>query len=67
MAETNGIALDTLRILVEQAGLRLSDTELTQMQAMYDFYREDVQALHELDLGMDDLAVTFPPQWDPES
>ncbi len=67
MAETNGIALETLRILVEQAGIRLTDAELAPMKAMYDFYREDVQALHELDLGMDDLAVTFPPQWDPES
>ena len=66
MAEAEGISLDNLRVLAEQVGLSLTGTELEQLKSMYDFYRQDVQSLHDIDLGMGDLAVVFPPQWDPE-
>jgi hypothetical protein len=66
MAEAEGISLDNLRVLAEQVGLSLTGTELEQLKSMYDFYRQDVQSLHDIDLDMGDLAVVFPPQWDPE-
>jgi hypothetical protein len=66
MAEAEGISLDNLRVLAEQVGLSLTSTELEQLKSMYDFYRQDVQSLHDIDLDMGDLAVVFPPQWDPE-
>jgi hypothetical protein len=66
MAEAEGISLDNLRVLTEQVGLSLTSTELEQLKSMYDFYRQDVQSLHDIDLDMGDLAVVFPPQWDPE-
>ena len=66
MAEAEGISLENLRVLTEQVGLSLTGTELEQLKSMYDFYRQDVQSLHDIDLDMGDLAVVFPPQWDPE-
>lgn len=66
MAEAEGISLDNLRVLTERVGLSLTGTELEQLKSMYDFYRQDVQSLHDIDLDMGDLAVVFPPQWDPE-
>lgn len=66
MAEAEGISLEDLRVLTEQVGLSLTSTELEQLKSMYDFYRQDVQSLHDIDLDMGDLAVVFPPQWDPE-
>jgi hypothetical protein len=66
MAEAAGISLDNLRVLAERVGLSLTGTELEQLQSMYDFYRQDVQSLHDIDLDMGDLAVVFPPQWDPQ-
>ena len=66
MAAAAGISLENLRVLAEQVGLSLTSTELEQLKSMYDFYRQDVQSLHDIDLDMGDLAVVFPPQWDPE-
>jgi hypothetical protein len=64
MAETAGISLENFRVLVERVGLSLSHEELVSLKPMFDFYAEQVQQLHELDLGAEDLAVVFPPGWD---
>lgn len=64
MGEATGISLDHFRVLVEQARLNLSSEELASLKPMYDFYVAQVQRLHELDLGAEDLAVVFPPVWD---
>jgi len=65
MAETAGIALDNLRVLVERAGLSLTSEALTALKPMFDFYAEQIRCLHEVDLGAEDLAVAFDPGWDP--
>jgi hypothetical protein len=67
MAESHGIAFEHFRILVARTGLRLSDAELTALQPMFDFYAEQIQKLHEVELGAEELAVTFLPHWDPQS
>jgi hypothetical protein len=67
MAETTGISLDSFRVLADRAGLTLSIEELVALKPMYDFYTEQVRQLHEIDLGAEDLAVVFPPAWDPQS
>ena len=66
MAEFHGISLEHFRILVARAGLYLSDAELTALQPMFDFYTEHLQKLHEVELGVEELAVTFLPHWDPQ-
>jgi hypothetical protein len=67
MAETPGISLENFRVLVERAGLHLSDAELTALQPMFDFYAAQIDKLHEVELGAEELAVTFLPHWDPQS
>lgn len=61
MSEPEGISMDAFRILTERAGLHLSAEELTNLKPMYDFYVPLVQALHEVELDAEDLAVTFNP------
>ena len=61
MSEPTEISLDAFRVLVERAGLRLHDEELAALKPMYDFYAPLVQALHEVELDAEDLAVTFLP------
>jgi hypothetical protein len=65
MTEPRGISLEHFQILVERAGLRLSDAELRALQPIFDFYAEHIQKLHEVELGAEELAVTFLPHWDP--
>jgi hypothetical protein len=66
MAESHGISFEHFRVLVARAGLRLSDAELAALQPMFDFYAEYVQKLHEVELGEEELAVTFLPHWEPQ-
>jgi hypothetical protein len=67
MTDSSGISRENFRVLVERAGLRLSDAELTELQPMFDFYAEQIHKLHEVELGAEELAVTFLPHWDPQS
>jgi hypothetical protein len=61
MSEQGGISPDNFRVLVERAGLNLNAEELAALKPMYDFYVPLVQALHEVELDAEDLAVTFLP------
>ena len=65
MTDTEGIALEPFRLLVQRAGLSLSEAELAALKPMYDFYRERVQQLHDVELEAEDLAVAFSPVWAP--
>ncbi len=67
MAEQEGISPEHLRILTERAGLNLTDAEVVDLKPMYDHYAALIQTLHEVELGMEDLAVSFAPDWDPAS
>lgn len=59
--QRQSISLDDFRVLVERTGLDLTAEELAALKPMYDFYAPLVQALHDIDLDAEDLAVTFLP------
>jgi hypothetical protein len=67
MAESEGISVDQLRVLAERAGLALKSEELTALKPMFDHYAKQIQVLYEVELDADDLAVTYSPNWDPQS
>ena len=66
MAESEGISLDNLRVLAERVSLHLTTAELEHLKPMFDFYAEQMRALHEVDLAAEDLAVVYSPNWDPQ-
>jgi hypothetical protein len=63
MAGSHALSLEHFRTLTVRAGLTLTDAELTDLKPMYDHYAALVQRLHEVELGEEDLAVTFLPDW----
>ncbi len=67
MAESEGIAIEQLRGLAERAGLTLQPEELTALKPMFDHYAKQISILFEVDLGAEDLAVMYTPNWDPQS
>lgn len=67
MAESEGITVDQLRVLAERAGLGLTREELTSLKPMFDHYAKQIQMLYEVELGAEDLAVMYSPDWDPQS
>ena len=58
--------MEAFRVLVERSGLELTDQELEELKPMYDHFASQTAALHEVDLGAEDLAVAFSPGWDPD-
>ena len=64
MSESDGISLERFKVLVERTGMSLTDEELESLKPMYDFYAERLPALHEVELGPEDLALVFSPVWD---
>jgi hypothetical protein len=67
MAEGEGIAIEQLRGLSERAGLALKPEELTALKPMFDYYSKQIKVLFEVELEAEDLAVTYSPNWDPQS
>jgi hypothetical protein len=67
MAETEGISIDQLRGLAERAGLTLKNEELASLKPMFDHYAKQIKVLDEVELDAEDLAVTYSPNWDPQS
>jgi hypothetical protein len=67
MAEGEGIAIEQLRVLAERAGLALKPEELTALKPMFDYYSKQIKVLFEVELEAEDLAVTYSPNWDPQS
>lgn len=66
MATPDELTMEEFKALVSRAGMTLSDEELSDLKEMYEFSRPGIDALHQVDLGAIDLAVSFEPVWDPE-
>jgi hypothetical protein len=58
--------MDVFKALVSRAGMDLNDEELADLKEAYDVFHPAVDALHNAQLGAEDLAVSFEPVWDPE-
>ena len=63
---SEGISLEDLRVLAERAGFKLTHEEVEFLKPMYDYFARQTQTLYEVPLEMEDVAVTFSPNWDPQ-
>ncbi len=59
MAGADEISIDDFRVLLARSGLTLSDKQIEVLRPLYDYYAGLTVTLHGLDLGAEDLAVTF--------
>ena len=66
MTTPDELTMEEFKALVSRAGMTLSDSELSELKEMYEFSRPGIDALHEVDLAAEDLAVSFEPAWDPQ-
>lgn len=54
---------EDFRLLVERAGLALTDAELEALKPLYEVYLETVRPLQSIDLKAEELGVEFRADW----
>lgn len=57
------VSIEVLKLLADRAGLGLSQKELEELKPLYDLHWEYVNQLHSIDLGAEEIAVAFQPDW----
>lgn len=53
----------TLTALLTQAGLQPKEGDLERFAQLIDAYMAALKALHSVDLGDEEIAPTFHPEW----
>ena len=67
MASTNQgqVSMEHFRMMIEVAGLGMTDQEIEELKPLYDLYAQYVTTVHSVELGAVEVAATFHPEWPP--
>ena len=60
-----GVTVEEFRLMAERAGLGMTDQELEELKPLYDLYAQHAAILHSIDLGAEEIGMTFHPDWPP--
>ena len=62
-AKEGAVSAEDFKLLTEQAGLSLSPKELEELKPLYELYLQHVRLLKTMDLGSEEIAMAFHPDW----
>jgi hypothetical protein len=62
-AGEGAVSLEVFKMLADRAGLGLSQKELEELKPLYDLHLGYAIQLHSIDLGAEEIAVAFQPDW----
>ena len=57
------VSLERLKIMAELAGLNMTDQEVEDLKPLFDLHFQYANQLHAIDLGAEEIAVTFEANW----
>jgi len=57
------ISFEEFRNMADRAGLGMTTEELEELKPLYDLYSEYTNLLHNIDLGSEEINLTFHPDW----
>ncbi|CAI8031152.1 hypothetical protein GBAR_LOCUS17671 [Geodia barretti] len=57
------VTMEEFRLMVDRAGLGLSDQELEELKPIYDLYAAYATQLHDINYGAEEMVVEFHPDW----
>ena len=57
------VSLETFKTMADLAGLGMSQSELEELKPLYDLYLGYINQLHSIDLGAEEIALSFEPDW----
>ena len=63
MAESSDVSMEEFRLMVDRAGLGMSDAELEELKPIYDLYAAYATQLHNINFGAEEIVVEFHPDW----
>ncbi len=64
-AQKPGVSFEEFRLMTERAGLGMTRQELEELKPLYDLYAQHIEILHSIDLGAEEMGMTFHPDWPP--
>ena len=63
MPEQGEVSMGEFRMMVDRAGLGLSDQELEELKPIYELYAAYAAQLHDINFGAEEMVVEFHPNW----
>ena len=58
-----GVSLELLKQMADNAGLGLTQQELEQLKPIYDLYLPYINQLRSIDYQAEEIALAFQPDW----
>ncbi len=59
------VSMEEFSLMAQRAGLGMSPQELEELKPLYDLYAQYTELLHSIDLGAEEIDLTFHPDWPP--
>ncbi len=63
MPEQGEVSMEEFRLMVDRAGLGLSDAELEELKPIYELYAAYAAQLHTINYGSEEMVVEFRSDW----
>lgn len=57
------VSIERLKIMAELAGLNMTEQEVEELKPLYDLHFQYARQLHAIDLGAEEIAVSFEADW----
>ena len=57
------ISFDEFKQMADRAGLGMTTEELKELKPLYDLYSHYTYLLHNIELGSEEIDLTFHPDW----
>ena len=57
------ISLNEFKQMADRAGLGMTTEELKELKPLYDLYSQYTYLLHNIELGSEEIDLTFHPDW----
>ena len=59
----SGINFEEFKNMADRAGLGMTTEELEELKPLYDLYSQYTYLLHNIDLGSEEIDLTFHADW----
>ncbi len=57
------VSIERLKIMAELAGLNMTEQEVEELKPLIDLHFQYASQLHAIDLGAEEIAVSFQADW----